>query len=86
MSAKKLLPFREVGLMDNFLFDSFVTGRQRVKCLGKRTLIKRAAKQVLKGKPEDLPSPGKYIILRQGIYILRFTNIQESGKEFVDLR
>jgi hypothetical protein len=67
-SAKKLLPFKEVGVMDDFLFDSFVTGRQRMKCLGKRILTKGGAKEVLKGKPEDLPGPGKYIILRQGIY------------------
>ncbi|KAI9771651.1 MAG: hypothetical protein M1840_001866 [Geoglossum simile] len=67
-SAKKLLPLDEVGVMDDFLFDSFVTGRQRVKCLGKRILMKGKSKAVLKGKPDDLPGPGKYIDLRQGVY------------------
>ena len=67
-SAKRLLPLGEVGVMDDFLFDSFVTGRQRIKCLGKRILVKGGSKAVLKGKPEDLQGPGKYISLQQGVY------------------
>jgi hypothetical protein len=78
-SAKKFLPQRDVGMMDDFLVDSYVTGRQRLRCLGKR-IVTEGAKEVLKGKPEDLPGPGKCIVLRQGVYATNSPKIHASPK------
>ncbi|KAI9784967.1 MAG: hypothetical protein M1839_001163 [Geoglossum umbratile] len=79
-SAKKLLPFDEVGIMDDFLFDSFVTGRQRIKCLGKRIIMEGKSKAVLKGNPDGLPEPRRYTELRQGIYATNSPEIHGHPK------
>ncbi|MCJ1356167.1 MAG: hypothetical protein MMC33_006161 [Icmadophila ericetorum] len=67
-SANTLVPFTEIRVMDNCLINNFLTGRQKVKSLGKRMVTEENVEKNLKRKKQNLPSPGKYIALRQEIY------------------
>jgi hypothetical protein len=71
--AKKLLPASEIEIGDEFLIDSFVTGRQRLRSLGVRFPLAR--KENARGHPklvgpEDMLPLDEciYIELRQGVY------------------
>jgi hypothetical protein len=66
-TAQSLLSSNDIEIGDDFLLDSFVTGRQRLRCLGKHIKIE-GDREVLKGPQNSLPGPGTYIRLRQGIY------------------
>lgn len=67
-TAKTLVPLREVTQKDTFVIDSFVTGRQALRCAGKRIVLKEGASSYLKGSSENLPLPGKYLWLHQGVW------------------
>ena len=83
--VKRLLPSSEISIGDEFLIDSFVTGKQRLRCLGSRFRLARKAnarsQPTLKG-PEDLlpPDDNIYISLRQGIYASNKDNIPGHPK------
>ena len=57
-------------MFDEFVIDSFTTGLQRLICLGVRTRTPNMREKDLIGKPGELPEPGTYIRLIQGIYAL----------------
>ncbi|MCJ1246699.1 hypothetical protein MMC30_003908 [Trapelia coarctata] len=65
--AKVLLCSPDVNMNDEFFIDSFVTGRQRLRCQGLRIGIE-AERDVLKGDKSNLPRTGTFISLRQGVY------------------
>lgn len=68
-TAKTLVPLREVTQRDTFIIDSFVAGRQALRCAGTRIVAKPGASSSLKGSSENLPLPGKYLWLRQGVWV-----------------
>jgi hypothetical protein len=82
---KRLLPLRQIRIGDEFLIDSFVTGRQRLGCVGLRLPLKRRqnarSHPRLKG-PESLLPPDEniYIELGQGIYATNEPKIPKSPK------
>ncbi|MCJ1411236.1 hypothetical protein MMC19_005324 [Ptychographa xylographoides] len=65
--AKILLSSSSVNINDEFLIDSFVTGRQRLRCQGIRIRID-GQREELKGDKNKLPGAGTYISLKQGVY------------------
>ncbi len=83
--VKRLLPSSEISIGDEFLIDSFVTGKRRLRCLGSRFRLECKANArrhpSLKG-PEDLlpPDDNIYISLRQGIYASNENNIPGNPK------
>jgi hypothetical protein len=64
--ARTLVPMKQLSLSEEFVIDSFVTGRQRLRLHGIR--IRAEPPSNLKGKPGDLPTPGNHLIFPQGIY------------------
>jgi hypothetical protein len=68
-AAKVLLPSNKLKYRDEFVVDGFTTSVQRLVCLGRR--IRRANTRTedlyRAGKDAELPAPGNYIILEQGI-------------------
>ncbi|KAL9020027.1 MAG: hypothetical protein Q9185_002715 [Variospora sp. 1 TL-2023] len=70
-NAKALISSESIEMADEFLIDSYVTGRQTLKCLGIR-IRKDSSREkdfiVGKGQEHLLPPSGKYINLIQGIY------------------
>jgi hypothetical protein len=71
--ASRLLPSGEISLGDEFLVDSFVTGKQRLRCVGMRYLFVRKANSRshprLVGPDDLLPrDESLYVELAQGIY------------------
>ena len=67
-TAKTLLPMDDINFFDEFVIDSFVSGFQRLKCLGLRLGREGMRERELKGRPESLPIPESYVALIQGIY------------------
>ena len=65
--AKVLVCTSDFEVNDEFFIDSFVTGRQRVRCQGIRIGIE-GEREVLKGDKNNLPGTGNFICLRQGVY------------------
>ena len=66
-TVKVLLCSLDVNMNDEFFIDSFVTGRQRLRCQGLRIGLEREH-DVLKGDKSSLPGTGTVISLRQGVY------------------
>jgi hypothetical protein len=70
-APKKLLHSNDIYPGDDFLIDSFVTGKQRLRCIGVAREIGRARQSghpSFKGDPELLPSTAiPYIKLVQGL-------------------
>ncbi|KAI4125324.1 MAG: hypothetical protein LQ347_005418 [Umbilicaria vellea] len=66
-TAKVLLCSPDVNVNDEFYIDSFVTGRQRLRCQGVRIRIE-GEREVLKSDKSKLPGTGTFISLRQGVY------------------
>ena len=64
--AKTLVPMKDLSINEEFVIDSFVTGRQRLRLFGLRTPADDL--QNMKGKLGDLPSSGKYLQFSQGIF------------------
>ncbi|KAI9852298.1 MAG: hypothetical protein M1838_001187 [Thelocarpon superellum] len=67
ITPQRLLPFQNVNFRDVMVIDSFVTGTQRLRCLGVRLPISqsRPSRQAqVPGPPPDEP----YVTVRQGIY------------------
>ncbi len=58
-TAKVLLRSSDLEVGDEVLTDSYIAGRQRLRCLGRRIGI---------GKAANLPGTGTYIQLNQGLY------------------
>ena len=67
-TAKTLLPMDDIKFFDEFVIDSFVTGFQRLRCLGARLRVEGMRERELKGRSDSLPIPGRYVPLIQGIY------------------
>jgi hypothetical protein len=65
--AGTLISTSQLSMNEEFVIDSFVTGRQRLRLQGIRLPINEGLPE-LKGKPEDLPNPGNYLAFSQGIY------------------
>jgi hypothetical protein len=65
--AGTLISTSQLSLNEEFVIDSFVTGRQRLRLQGIR-LRGNGGLPELKGKPEDLPTPRNYLVFLQGIY------------------
>jgi hypothetical protein len=73
-SAKSLLVFKDIKLNDQFIVDSFVTGTQKLICLG--CIVQKADRRerdiVQKrdgmGQHAPLPGDGSFMMLSQGIY------------------
>lgn len=69
----KLLPSDMLESDQVYMIDSFVTGRQgELLCKGKR-VIKQEDKQrrvdpILRGKQEDLPEAGVFVVIVQGVF------------------
>ena len=64
--AKTLVPMEQLSMNEEFVIDSFVTGRQRLRLYGIRIGVE--APLNLKGKPEDLRTPGNHFVFPQGIF------------------
>ena len=65
--AGTLISTSKLSLNEEFVIDSFVTGRQRLRLQGIR-LRGEEGLPGLKGEPEDLPTPENYLAFPQGIY------------------
>jgi len=82
---KRLLPSNQIQLADEFMIDSFVTGKQRLKCVGVRSRLKRRknarSHSHLQG-PESLPPSDEniYVGLHQGIYATNEPKIPKQPK------
>ena len=81
--AKSLLKADEIDYADEFMIDSFSTGKQKLKCLGRRVRPAGDSKRerefdVPKGSKSLLQPPGKYVALVQGIYATS-TPVMKSG-------
>ena len=72
--AKELIPSTDIKFNEDFLIDGFVTGRQRLKCLGRRIRVVAADSRekkdfVVEAGSEHLLSPsGSHIAFNQGIH------------------
>jgi len=68
-AAKVLIPSVKVKYRDEFVIDGFTTSVQRLVCLGRRIRKENARVEDLLqvNKDVELPAPGKYIVLEQGI-------------------
>jgi hypothetical protein len=82
---KKFLPLEKLQIGDHFMIDSFVTGKQRLACVGVRLLMER--RERARGHPhligpESLlpPDENLYIALRQGIYATNEPMIPKQPK------
>jgi hypothetical protein len=69
-AAKTLIPREIVKYRDEFVVDGFTTSVQRLICLGSRVRKADARTEDLLQVHQgvELPAPGKYIVLEQGIY------------------
>ena len=82
---KRLLPSKQIQTADEFMIDSFVTGKQRLKCVGVRFPLERrenARNHPHLIDPESHLPPDKniYIKLRQGIYATNEPKITTQPK------
>jgi hypothetical protein len=82
---KRLLPLKQIRVADEFLIDSFVTGKQRLKCVGVRFPLKR--RENARSHPHRIgpeshlpPDENIYIELRQGIYATNEPKILKQPK------
>jgi hypothetical protein len=82
---KRLLPSKQIQIADEFLIDSFVTGKQRLRCVGKRLPLER--RQNARSHPHLMapeshlpPDENIYIQLRQGIYATNELKIPKQPK------
>lgn len=68
--AQTLLPSREISMNDEFMIDGFVTGRQKLKSLGRRVRIAGERDFHTPGAKADttLPPAGPHISLIQNIH------------------
>ena len=78
-TAKTLTPLENLAVNDEFLIDTFVTGRQRLRLQGKR-VPNMESLPALKGSAQDLPPPGRYVSFSQGIYATGSTEIPGTPK------
>ncbi|MCJ1357335.1 MAG: hypothetical protein MMC33_007331 [Icmadophila ericetorum] len=68
-AARALLSSDQVCSGDLFCVDSFVTGLQKLRCLGKRVRVRTDSREKdLTGAKGQLPGPGTNVLLVQGIY------------------
>jgi hypothetical protein len=79
-SAKTLLLLEDISQGDTVLIDSFVTGRQALRCVGTRLVTVERPACFLKGKVEDLPGEGDYLQLHQGIWATNAPDIRGTPK------
>jgi hypothetical protein len=70
-SAKTLLLLEDISQGDTVLIDSFVTGRQALRCVGTR---------IVKGKVKDLPGEDYYLQLHQGVWATNAPEIRGTTK------
>jgi len=75
-TAKTLLHSSQVNINDKFLIDGFTTGRQRLRCQGKRIRIEGET-EVPQGKTK---TSAKYITHRQGVYATGSPEIHGTPK------
>jgi hypothetical protein len=76
-SAKTLLLLEDISQGDMVLIDSFVNGRQALRCVGTRVVTGKRSS--LKGKAKDLPQ-GNFIQLYQGIWATNAPEIRGTTK------
>ena len=79
-TARCFLPFDNINISDEFLFDSFVTGKQRMRCAGVRIRKAGQRREELVGNKEHLPDSGNWIELCQGIYATGSPEIRGAPK------
>ncbi|KIX09744.1 uncharacterized protein Z518_00825 [Rhinocladiella mackenziei CBS 650.93] len=79
-SAKTLLLLEDISQGDTVLIDSFVTGRQALRCVGIRIVTAKGSASFLKGEAKDLPGEGNYIHLSQGIWATNAPDICGATK------
>ena len=78
ISAKTLLLLEYISQGDMVLIDSFVTGRQVLRCVGTRIVTAKGPTSFLKGKAKYLPGEGDY--LQQGIWATNAPEIRGTKK------
>ena len=69
-NPKSLLRSRKISMNDDFVIDSFMTGRQELKCLGRRVRISQRDldSRVPKDKTDTVPPAKPSTASIQGIY------------------
>jgi hypothetical protein len=79
-SAKTLLLLEDISQGDTVLIDSFVAGRQALRCVGIRIATAKRSASLLKGKAKDPPGEGDCLQLYQGIWATNAPEIRGTTK------
>lgn len=67
-TLKTLIRTTDIKFRDLFYVDSFVTGLQKLSCFGVRIRTEAGREKDFVRKTADLPGPGSYVAVVQGIY------------------
>ncbi|OJD19516.1 hypothetical protein AJ78_00487 [Emergomyces pasteurianus Ep9510] len=78
--GKVLVPSSQISISDQFLIDSFATGRQHLWSAGVRVLGKERGDDFLRDRKDGGPPDGKYVVTHQGIYATNDAEILGTPK------